>query len=210
MKFLSFDIECCDGNHICEFGYVLFDEEFKVIEKECIPINPKFPFRLSRYGEKPEVTLFYSEQEYKNSPEFPIVADRIRKTIGSADVIVGFSMRNDYLFLKKACERYNLLPIEFAYNDMQRLYRAHTRGKNELSLQHFLDEVGIDTAQLRMHRSDDDSYGVMLAIKKMCEESGKGVLALIGELKTEQKTFSAEKKREKEEKRMRKEQTRQE
>lgn len=25
MRYLFFDIECCDGKHICEFGYVITD-----------------------------------------------------------------------------------------------------------------------------------------------------------------------------------------
>ena len=39
MKYLSFDIECCDGQHICEFGYVIIDEKFYVLERDCITIN---------------------------------------------------------------------------------------------------------------------------------------------------------------------------
>ena len=30
MNYLSFDIECCNGVNLCEFGYVLFDENFKL------------------------------------------------------------------------------------------------------------------------------------------------------------------------------------
>ena len=39
MKYLGFDIECCDGQHICEFGYVLIDENFSVLERDCITIG---------------------------------------------------------------------------------------------------------------------------------------------------------------------------
>ena len=46
MQYLSFDIECCDGKHICEFGYVITDENFKVTKKECYTINPEKPFNL--------------------------------------------------------------------------------------------------------------------------------------------------------------------
>ena len=35
MRYLSFDIECCDGRSICEFGYVITDESFNIIEKDC-------------------------------------------------------------------------------------------------------------------------------------------------------------------------------
>ena len=46
MKYISFDIECCDGKHICEFGYVITDENFKILQKECFTINPNKPFNL--------------------------------------------------------------------------------------------------------------------------------------------------------------------
>lgn len=41
MKYLSFDIECCDGRHICEFGYVVQRKEkgriHNFIDKTNIP-----------------------------------------------------------------------------------------------------------------------------------------------------------------------------
>ena len=44
LKYLFFDIECsnCFGKNpkICEFGYVLTDENFKVIQSDSIPISP--------------------------------------------------------------------------------------------------------------------------------------------------------------------------
>ena len=46
MKYLSFDIECCDSKHICEFRYVLIDEQFNVLERDCITINPGYKFEL--------------------------------------------------------------------------------------------------------------------------------------------------------------------
>lgn len=52
MKYLSFDIECCDGQHICEFGYVLIDEQFNVLERDCITINPEYKFKLCDALEK--------------------------------------------------------------------------------------------------------------------------------------------------------------
>lgn len=30
MRYLAFDIECCDGKHICEFGYVITDEKYNI------------------------------------------------------------------------------------------------------------------------------------------------------------------------------------
>ena len=48
MKYLFFDIECanCFNNigKICEFGYVMTDEKFKVLDKNLILINPNTKF----------------------------------------------------------------------------------------------------------------------------------------------------------------------
>ena len=41
MRYLAFDIECCDGKHICEFGYVITDEKFIVEEKNKHKRFPK-------------------------------------------------------------------------------------------------------------------------------------------------------------------------
>lgn len=41
MRYLFFDIECCNGRNICEFSYVINDDEFNISEKKDIIINPK-------------------------------------------------------------------------------------------------------------------------------------------------------------------------
>ena len=46
MRYLAFDIECCDGKHICEFGYVITDEKYNIIKKFVITINPESKFNL--------------------------------------------------------------------------------------------------------------------------------------------------------------------
>lgn len=39
MELLFFDIECSNGRDICEFGYVITDEKFKLIKREVITIT---------------------------------------------------------------------------------------------------------------------------------------------------------------------------
>ena len=60
MRYLTFDIECCDGKHICEFGYVITDEKFNIIKKSVITINPESKFNLvGRPGSGICVYLFH-------------------------------------------------------------------------------------------------------------------------------------------------------
>ena len=46
MEYLFFDIECCDGNHICSFGYVIINSDFEILEKRDLVINPEKVFKL--------------------------------------------------------------------------------------------------------------------------------------------------------------------
>ena len=49
MKYVFFDIECAcvykNVAKICVFGYCVADEEFNILEKEDILINPNGKFR---------------------------------------------------------------------------------------------------------------------------------------------------------------------
>ena len=36
MRYLFFDIECCNGRNICEFGYVITDDKFNILEKKIL------------------------------------------------------------------------------------------------------------------------------------------------------------------------------
>lgn len=70
MRYLAFDIECCDGVHICEFGYVIADGNFNVIEKEVITINPQLRFRLTGRSGGRDIELSFTEEQYYGSPIF--------------------------------------------------------------------------------------------------------------------------------------------
>ena len=59
MRYLAFDIECCDGKHICEFGYVITDEKFNISEKSVITINPESKFTLIGRSNDRDLKLFF-------------------------------------------------------------------------------------------------------------------------------------------------------
>ena len=103
MKYLSFDIECCDGKHICEFGYVLIDENFNVLDRNCPTINPNHKFKLAGRAHESDISLAFSEDVYVNSPTFDFYYDRIKKLLTTPNCqIVGFSLANDAKFLATA------------------------------------------------------------------------------------------------------------
>ena len=169
MNYLIFDIECCDGKHICEFGYVLFTEDFGVLARECITINPEYPFKLSGREHESDIQLAFSEEVYYNSPTYENVYAKIKGIIETPDCqIIGFSMKNDVTFLNTANDIYEKEEFEFSYLDFQTLYQAYTDAENRSSVEKCIVELGIK--DITLHKSDDDSYAVMLALKKICEK----------------------------------------
>lgn len=169
MKYLVFDLECCDGKHICEFGYVLFDEKFHLLARDCITIDPEMPFQLGSRDGDDEIALAFPEVIYYSSPTFAQVYAQIKEIIETPDCrIIGFSFANDTSFLARAYARYGLEPIRFSYLDFQKMYRAYAQMKNYPSVERIVEELAIE--DITLHKSDDDSNAVMRALEKICEK----------------------------------------
>lgn len=155
MRYLSFDIECCDGQHICEFGYVLIDEKFNILERDCITINPEYKFKLTGRERESDISLAFPEDVYYNSPTFDFYYERIKRILTIPDCqIIGFSLSNDAGFLATAYELYEKEPISFTYYDFQKLYQGYTKAKNRMSVEGFVEELQI--SDITLHKSDDD------------------------------------------------------
>ena len=118
MRYLAFDIECCDGKHICEFGYVVTDEKFNIIKKSVITINPESKFNLVGRPGSRDLCLSFSQEQYYNSPIFTTYYDDIKNLLEYPEqIVVGHAVGNDADFLRTACKRYNLSPINFQFFD---------------------------------------------------------------------------------------------
>lgn len=193
MRYLSFDIECCDGEHICEFGYVIFDDQFNILDKKNFLINPKHKFDLIGRKHSKDLILNYSEEEYRNSPEFSYYHYTIKNIIEADNqTIIGFSMVNDRNFLKTACERYAKEPISFKFNDFQTFYCAYSHANKKVSIEKVIEDLQMDGIVL--HKSDDDASVVVLALKKIAEkESLCSVKETLRYLKEMTKNYNNEK-----------------
>ena len=169
MRYLAFDIECCDGKHICEFGYAIADEQFNVLAKECILMNPEAAFNLTGRSHERDLTLTYSEEQYRASPNFIAYYDKIKQIIKEPEqVIIGFSMKDDANFLNTACRRYDLNPIEFDFCDVQRAY-TNLFGKS-LSLGNTARELELSVPE-RLHESSEDALLTMEVLKQICNKT---------------------------------------
>lgn len=168
MKYLFFDIECCDGIHICEFGYVITDEQLKVLDKECILMNPEAAFNLTGRKGGRDLYLTHSEEEYRSSPTFTAYYEKIKQLIEEKEQkIVGFSMNDDAKFLNAACKQYDLKPIEFEFFDVQRAYKKLF--DKIISLENMAKELELSVPE-RLHESSEDALLTLEVFKQICKK----------------------------------------
>lgn len=169
MRYLAFDIECCDGKHICEFGYVITDEKFNIIKKSVITINPESEFNLVGRPGGRDLYLSFSEEQYYNSPIFTAYYDVIKNLLEySEQIVVGHAVGNDADFLRTACKRYDLSPINFQFFDSQKAYSEYTNIKKSVSLENAENEMSLEKPE-RLHKSDDDALLSLRLVQSMCQ-----------------------------------------
>lgn len=179
MRYLSFDIECCDGKHICEFGYVITNENFEVLEKDCFTVNPQKPFNLACRGNRADCILFFSQETYYASPEFPEFYNRIKELISLPDIIIfGHAIKSDAIFLREACKRYNLPPLNFEFTDSQILYKEFAGIKGCISLENAEAALNLEKTQCH-HKSDEDALLTIELVEKICQLLKVSVAELI-------------------------------
>lgn len=179
MQYLSFDIECCDGKHICEFGYVITDENFHIIKKDCFTIDPEKPFKLIGRKNREDCILFFSEEEYYASPKFPAFYTTISNLLTSSETLVlGYSLKNDVCFLKNACKKYGLPLIDFDFIDGQILYGDYSGTKKCVSLETAETALNLKKPCFH-HKSDNDALRTIELVKKICKELNVNVSELM-------------------------------
>lgn len=169
MKYLFFDIECADGGKatICSFGYVIADENFKILRREDIVINPQGRFYLTGRAGRPDVHLAYPEATFKRAPAFDKFYNKIKALVENEEYyVVGHSIGDDVTYLNKACARYKLEPFSFEYFDTQRMYRELTGDKKSISLEKALAAFEIDE-RFRYHQSVEDARATMFLLKAL-------------------------------------------
>lgn len=195
MKYLSIDIECCDGRHMCEFGYVLIDEKFNVLERDCITINPCHKFKLTGREHENDLVLAFPEEVYLNSPKFDFYYERIKEILTTPDCqIIGFSLSNDTTFLATAYALYEKEPVAFTYYDFQKLYQGYKKEKNKISVQRFVEELQID--DIHLHKSDDDAWAVIRALQIIGVKENLTLPETVELLKKCSKIYKAERAKE--------------
>ena len=172
MRYLFFDIECADGNKaICEYGYVLTDEKFKVIIKRNILMDPECQFNLTGREGQDDLVLTYPYSEYYKFYPFDDSYETIKNLMTQKDLLIfGHAVNNDIGFLFKDCNRYKLPLFDYVAYDIQKMLPVFDKqNKRYTSLENaFVDLVPLEIrSELKDHRACDDAMKTMLVFKAM-------------------------------------------
>ena len=185
MNYLFFDIECCDGRHICSFGYVICDENFRVLKKEDIIMNPEKEFKLGRAGFDPRIHLAYSENEFKKQKPFPYFYNKINQILkASNQIILGHSVLNDIKYLEIACDRYKLNQIYLSAYDTQKFYWYLDNKYLSRGQENIVKDLNINISDLHEHKSCDDAEISLRYTKEICKKTNCDINQLINSCQT--------------------------
>lgn len=180
MKYCFFDIECCDGEHLCSFGYVIINANFKIVEKKDIVINPEHKFELGRAGFDSRVNLAYPEDFFYKQAPFPFFYNDIKKLFNDSRlVLLGHSIAADLKYIRRVCKRYNLGQIKVEAFDTQDIYSKFKHDRQTRSLKYIVKDLNINVANLCEHKSCDDAEMSMLVIKEICSKLNKNINELL-------------------------------
>ena len=185
MKYLFFDIECsnCFGDKpkICEFGYTVVDENFKLITKNDIPMSPGKNNRANRfdlgvYKRDPKFEWAYDFDYYFSQPEFPEYYEKIKRLLTDKDIIVlGYSLSNDIHYLNQTMIKYDLDILNYDSFDVQKMVRRYLNLKNDMSLEKAFNNLcdKSELIKLHMHLSCDDAFMTMRVFESLCKKLNK-------------------------------------
>ncbi len=181
MKYLFFDIECSNCfnkiGKICEFGYVLCDENLSILKKGDMPMSPGRGagnrFHLKGRKKQKDLELAYDYDYYFEQPEFSYYYNKIKQLMEGEDTICfAFDMHNDISYINSACERYTLPKINFNCLDVQKMAMDYLKleNNNVISLHNACKKiVGPDsTIRLNEHFSRDDAILTRNLLEAIC------------------------------------------
>ncbi len=180
MKYLAFDIEAANGYKlysICSIGVVIADENFNILEKTNIWINPKTSYNLNGTRKNVGIDLHLDKQLLDSSPDFSEVYPQIRKLLTNSEyLVVGHAVDSDVRMLNAACKHYNLPSINFKFLCTQLLYRLYKQEKEVRALSKIAAELDITYHE---HNSEDDAWMSLQTLKFLVQNSGLTISQLV-------------------------------
>lgn len=174
MNFLFYDLEYATSKggicKICEFGYVVTNEKFKILERNNLIINPNITRREWDYRVVRKI-LTRTIDEYEKKHNFNSYYTKIKELISNADFIIGHSLNGDAKALNDECQRYDKPSIDYDFYDIKEIYREYSNTKKATSVNNILINLGIE-GEDNAHDAETDAYNTMLELKAMIDYLG--------------------------------------
>ena len=174
MKYLFFDLEYASSrggiDRNCEFGYIVTDEKFNVLERDNFIIDPNLDRSEWDYRVVRKI-LTRPIKEYESNPTFPYYYNDIKKLITSADYILGHSINGDAKAINDDCKRYDKPSIDYEFYDIKLMYKEFSNTRKDTSVENMLKALNIEEAGVS-HDAEIDAYHTMLELKSMLENLG--------------------------------------
>ena len=170
MKYLFFDIECAnnfDGTgKICEFGFVLADEELRTIDHGIFLVDPDSDFEQYVLWN----IVKYKVEDYHSAPKYPEVYNsHIKSLLEMPDtVLVGHGVRNDLKFLYDEARRYSIPLPKLGAIDTSIIWQRHHKDNKPSNLKKLVKELGIGNPKT-IHNSEFDAQMTLEYTRYLCE-----------------------------------------
>lgn len=180
MKYLAFDIEAANGYKlysICSIGVVIADENFDILHRTNIWINPKTAYNLNGTRENVGIDLHLDKKLLESSPDFSEVYEQVKSLLTDPECLVlGHAVDSDVRMINSACKRYRLPSINFKFICSQLLYKLYKGEKDVKALSKIAAELNITYHE---HNSEDDAWMAMKTLEYLVKDSGLSVAALM-------------------------------
>lgn len=171
MKYLFLDSEFATSKNgiykICEFGYVVTDEKFNVINRGNFIIDPYINRNEWDYWVVRKL-LKRKINEYESKPKFDEYYDDISDLFYDVDYVFGHTLLSDVEALNQEIQRYKLHPINFKFYDVKEIYKHYSNIKSSKSVTNILSDLHIG-GEDNVHDAESDAYNTMLILKSMID-----------------------------------------
>lgn len=173
MKYLAFDIEAANGyklHSICSIGLVAADENFNILWRKNVWINPRSKYNMNGTKNRGGIDLHLDKALLKASPDFRHVYPELKRLFEEEDYfIIGHAVDSDVRMLNAACTHFGCPSLNFTFTCTQLLYMMYKGEKSVRGLAKIADEIGLQFVQ---HNSEEDAYASLMTLKYLCESTG--------------------------------------
>ena len=172
MRYLFFDLEYASSKNrsikICEFGYVVTDEFFEIIERGNIIINPDISRREWDWFAVKKI-LTRKVSEYESHAKFKKFYSQIKRVIYNSEYVFGHTINGDVKALNDECKRYNYPSLNFEFYDVKEIYKKHKHINSDVSLSNIMSDLNI-VGSTPEHDAEIDALNTMLCLKEILKK----------------------------------------